>query len=157
MTHQERQSRRESAQKSPQPGSTVGLVLVRMAGRACAIPCTRIVEIVPRVDLSPIPDAPSEVLGVINLRGRIVPIVDVRQRVAQDERPLVPYQHLVIVEAAERQLGLAVDEVNDVLSVEEHEVARPGELAGARAPGVVRIGNEIVLVLEPEDVVHAAR
>lgn len=135
----------------------VGLVLVRMAGRPCAIPCSNIVEIIPRVKLSPLPDAPAAVLGVINLRGRVVPVVDVRARLAQVSVTPDGYQHLVIVETHDRQVGLAVDDVLDVLDVLETEVEHPGELTGTRTHGVVRIDDELVLVVAPEDVIVAAR
>jgi purine-binding chemotaxis protein CheW len=135
----------------------VALALVRMGGRACAIPCEHIVEIVPRVLLSRVPDSPPQVLGVINLRGRVVPVVDVRAKLAAggDSSPLPPYQHLVIVQAEARQVGLAVDEVNEVRSVPSTDVEKPGDLARATGPGVVRIDRDLVLVVSPEDVLHA--
>lgn len=131
------------------PGA-LSLVLVRMGGRACAIPCEHVVEIIPRVLMSHVPDAPAEVLGVINLRGRVVPVVDVRGRLA-GHGEAAAFQHLVILRAGARQLGVAVDEVVDVVSVAAVDVEMPGDLTGVRSPGVVRVGDELVLVLGPED------
>jgi purine-binding chemotaxis protein CheW len=132
-----------------------------MGGRACAIPCEHVVEIIPRVLLSHVPDAPPEIIGVINLRGRVVPVVDARRRIAGAEHDggeaLPDYQHLVIVRLAPRQLGVVVDEVVDVASVSAHDVEMPGDLAGMRSPGVVRVGDELVLVLGPEDFAPVAR
>lgn len=135
----------------------IALALVRMGGRPCAIPCEHIVEIVPRVMLSKVPDSPPQVLGVINLRGRVVPVVDVREKLAArgEPAPLPHYQHLVIVQAGSRQVGLAVDEVSEVRNVAGSEVEKPGDLARAMGPGVVRIDRELVLVVSPEDVLHA--
>ena len=133
----------------------LSLVLVKMGGRPCAIPCSQIVEIVPRVNLDHIPDAPAEVLGVMNLRGRVVPVMDVRARVAGRTVDARAYQHLVVVEAAERQVGLAVDEVREVLEVSPTAIENPGELTGSKGPGVVRVKDEMVLVIKPEDVIHA--
>ena len=133
------------------------LVLVRMAGRPCAIPCEHIIEVVPRVALSELPDAPACVLGIINLRGRVVPVVDVRAKLAgkAEDFVLPAYQHLVIVQAGAKAIGLAVDEVEEVRSVAAESVEKPGELAGGGGPGVVRIARELVLVVGPEDVLHA--
>jgi len=135
----------------------IALALVRMGGRPCAVPCEHIVEIVPKVTLDRLPDGPPQVLGVINLRGRVVPVVDVRAKLAgrSETDPMPPYQHLVIVEAASRQIGLAVDEVMEVRTVPTTEVERPTTLAGASGPGVVRIDRDLVLVVSPEDVLHA--
>jgi purine-binding chemotaxis protein CheW len=137
-------------------GGVTSLVLTQMGGRPCAIPCEHVVEIIPRVELDHVPDAPAEVLGVINLRGRVVAVIDLRARVSQ-KRPLPFYQHLVIVRAKTGKLfGLAVDEVRDVVTVPEDAIERPGEVAGVRSPGVVRIEDDLVLVLGPEDAYHGA-
>jgi purine-binding chemotaxis protein CheW len=134
----------------------VSLALVRMGGRPCAIRCEHIAEIVPRVKLEHVPDSPPQVLGVINWRGRVVPVVDVRARISESSGALPPYQYLVIVEARTRPIGLAVDDVRDVRSVRLVDVEKPGELAGTRGPGVVRIDRELVLVVGPDDVLHVA-
>lgn len=133
------------------------LVLVRMGGRACAIPCGHIVEVVPRVTLTELPDAPACVLGMINLRGRVVPVVDIRARLAgkPEGSELPSYQHLVIVQVGARAIGVAVDEVDEVRSVPPESVEKPGDLAGGGGPGVVRIARELVLVIGPEEVLHA--
>jgi chemotaxis signal transduction protein len=135
--------------------SGLSLVLVRMGGRPCAIPSARIVEIVPRVNLDHIPDAPAEVLGVMNLRGRVVPVMDVRAHVAGRDVESRAYQHLVVVELGDRQVGLAVEDVQDVVEVSPSDIEKPGDLTGAKSPGVVRINEELVLVITPEDVIHA--
>jgi purine-binding chemotaxis protein CheW len=132
------------------------LVLTRMGGRPCAIPCEHVVEIIPRVQLDHVPEAPPEVLGVINLRGRVVPVIDMRARISQ-KKNLPVYQHLVIVRAQNKQLGLAVDEVRDVVTVPDESIEKPGDMGGVRSPGVVRIEDDLVLVLGPEDAYHAAR
>ena len=134
----------------------LSLVLVRMGGRPCAIPCEQIVEIVPRVNLDHIPDAPAEVLGVMNLRGRVVPVMDVRSRVAGRTPTAHAYQHLVVVQASERQVGLAVDEVREVVEVAPSAIENPSELTGSKGPGVVRVKDEMVLVISPEDLIHAS-
>ena len=133
----------------------LSLVLVRMGGRPCAIPSARIVEIVPRLNLDHIPDAPAEVLGVMNLRGRVVPVMDVRAHVAGRELESHTYQHLVVVDVGDRQVGLAVEDVQDVVEISPDAIEKPGDLTGNQSPGVVRIKDEMVLVISPEDVIHA--
>lgn len=137
-------------------GGVTNLVLTRMGGRPCAISCEHVVEIIPRVQLDHVPDAPAEVLGVINLRGRVVAVIDLRGRLSQ-KKPLPLAQHFVIVRAQNGKLiGLAVDEVRDVVTVDEHAIEKPGDIAGVRSPGVVRIEDDLVLVLGPEDAYHGA-
>jgi purine-binding chemotaxis protein CheW len=133
----------------------LSLVLVRMGGRPCAIPCGQVVEIVPRVNLDRIPDAPAAVLGVMNLRGKVVPVMDVRAHVSGQPTHSKSYQHLVVVQAGTKQVGLVVDDVHEVLEVAEQDIEKPGDLTGVKSPGVVRVENDMVLVISPEDVIHA--
>ncbi|HRI67375.1 MAG TPA: chemotaxis protein CheW [Polyangium sp.] len=137
------------------PGVT-SLVLTRMGGRPVAISCEYVVELIPRVDIDRVPDAPGNVLGVINLRGRVVPIVDLRPKLSS-KSPLPAHQHLVIIRGRnDKLIGLAVDEVRDVLNVETSAIEQPGDVAGMRSPGVVRIEDDLVLVLSPEDAYHGS-
>jgi len=137
------------------PGVT-SLVLTRMGGRPVAVSCEYVVELIPRVDIDRVPDAPPNVLGVINLRGRVVPILDLRAKLSS-KSPLPAHQHLVIVRGrGDKLIGLAVDEVRDVLTVETSAIEQPGEVAGVRSPGVVRIEDDLVLVLSPEDAYHVS-
>jgi purine-binding chemotaxis protein CheW len=132
-------------------GGVTSLVLTRMGGRPVAVSCEYVVELIPRVDIDRVPDAPPNVLGVINLRGRVVPILDLRAKLSK-KSPLPAHQHLVIVRGrGDKLIGLAVDEVRDVISVETNAIEQPGEVAGVRSPGVVRIEDDLVLVLSPED------
>lgn len=134
----------------------LSLVLVRMGGRPCAIPCSQVVEIVPRVNLDLVPDAPAAVLGVMNLRGKVIPVMDVRGHVSGRPTQGQSYQHLVVVQSGAKQVGLVVDDVHDVLEVGEQDIERPGELTGVKSPGVVRVESDMVLVISPEDIIHAA-
>ena len=89
-----------------------------------------------------------------DLRGRVVPVMDVRAHVAGHELDVRGYQHLVVVEAGDRQVGLAVEDVQDVVEVPLESVEKPADLAGGQGPGVVRIDDALVLVVTPEDLIH---
>jgi purine-binding chemotaxis protein CheW len=106
------------------------------------------------VNLDSIPDAPAAVLGVMNLRGKVVPVMDVRAHVSGQPTHGRAYQHLVVVQAGTKQVGLVVDDVHEVLEVAELDIEKPGDLAGVKSPGVVRVENDMVLVISPEDVIH---
>lgn len=137
-------------------GGVTSLVLTRMGGRPVAVSCEYVVELIPRVDIDRVPDAPPNVLGVINLRGRVVPILDLRSKLSS-KSPLPAHQHLVILRGRQDKLiGLAVDEVRDVINVDTNAIEQPGDVAGVRSPGVVRIEDDLVLVLSPEDAYHVS-
>lgn len=80
-----------------------------------AIPIEILIEIIISQKIFPIPTTPSHVLGVINLRGNIVPIVDIRQLLSLPQQS-VPGQ-IAIVKHGSIMLGIAVDNVSDVISI----------------------------------------
>lgn len=132
------------------------LVLTRMGGRPVAVSCEYVVELIPRVEVDRVPDSPHNVIGVINLRGRVVPILDLRSKLSS-KTPLPPHQHFVIIRGRQdKLLGLAVDEVRDVITVDTDSIEQPGDVAGVRSPGVVRVEDDLVLVLSPEDAYHVS-
>jgi purine-binding chemotaxis protein CheW len=137
-------------------GGVTSLVLTRMGGRPVAVSCEYVVELIPRVDIDRVPDSPPNVLGVINLRGRVVPILDLRSKLSS-KSPLPAHQHLVIVRGRnDKLIGIAVDEVRDVITVETNSIEQPGDVAGVRSPGVVRVDDDLVLVLSPEDAYYVS-
>lgn len=80
---------------------------------------------------TPLPNQPAHMLGVLNLRGAIVPVQDLRVRFGADAAPPVETNVIVIVQQAERRLGLLVDSVSDILSLTADAI-RP--VPGQRGP-----------------------
>lgn len=97
------------------------------------------------------PHAPAHVVGLLNLRGRVVPVVDVRERFglapAVDKGPTV----IVIVHAHGKVVGLVVDSVCDVLQVAASEIGPPPAVGGATGhpvKGTLCRGGSLVLLLD---------
>ena len=91
--------------------STVSLVLFRLDGWNCAIAASAVVEIVAAVATSPLPGQPGYIAGIIDLRGTIVPVLDLRVRFGRPSRPMELADQLIVVQARGRLLALWVDEV----------------------------------------------
>jgi purine-binding chemotaxis protein CheW len=98
-----------------------------------------------------VPKAPPFVKGVINLRGVVIPIIDLRSRFALPESEYTDNTRIVIVNAGEYEVGLIVDAANDVIDLVEDQIDNPPEVVGGvRAKylrGIARIGEERLLVL----------
>lgn len=105
--------------------------------------------------LSPItrlPHAPTHVLGVINLRGAVVPVVDLRRRLGLASAAWGPVTAIVVVQVGSRVVGLIVDKVSDVVAVPE-EALRPlpavdGILPTQALSGLLTVAERLVLVLD---------
>ena len=103
-----------------------------------------------------IPHAPSHVLGVLNLRGSIVPIVDLRMRFALDRAEYTAVTVIIVVSVASaagrRDFGVVVDGVSDVVDVNSAEV-KPAPELGSRAAteyirGLVPVTDRMVVLLD---------
>lgn len=80
-----------------------------------ALPLACVERVLHAVAITPLPNAPEAILGVINMGGRLVPVVDVRKRFRLPTRALALSDHLVIARTARRPLALVVDAVHGVM------------------------------------------
>ena len=103
-----------------------------LAGEAYALPILKVREIQAQATITRIPKAPAYMPGVINLRGAIVPILELRQRFALGAAPDDLRPVIVIVEAMKRTLGIRVDSVSDVLDLDPAAI-RPAPDLGVQS------------------------
>jgi purine-binding chemotaxis protein CheW len=130
--------------------STSGLevVVFDLAGRRFGVPAGDVQEVLRAVLPTPLPGAPHVVEGVVNLRGRIVPLFDLRRRFRLPQRDVEPGDHLVVAQAGQRRVILRVDRVEGLVRLQPAEI----EEARGIVPGVeyvswlARLPQDIVLV-----------
>lgn len=79
------------------------------------VPISQVKEIVEMQEITPVPHMPSYIQGVINLRGQIIPLLDLRTRMGMEYRAYDRRTCVVIVQHRDRQVGLAVDRMEEVL------------------------------------------
>ncbi|MBM3316533.1 MAG: purine-binding chemotaxis protein CheW [Candidatus Eisenbacteria bacterium] len=111
-------------------------------------------EIIALIPITPVPGAPSCLLGVINLRGRVIPIVDLRRLFALPPVDAGPETCIVIAEVRGEPTGLVVDRVCEVVAVSADEIA-PAPVFGSQADlpfvrGLARGGNRVTILLDVE-------
>jgi purine-binding chemotaxis protein CheW len=106
-----------------------------LGGEAYALPILKVREIQAQATITRIPKAPPHMPGVINLRGAIVPILDLRHRFALGEAPADTRPVIVIVEVQGRTLGVRVDSVSDVLDLDPGSIRPAPELGTQGALG----------------------
>ncbi|HEY4299736.1 MAG TPA: chemotaxis protein CheW [Candidatus Didemnitutus sp.] len=111
------------------------LVVFTIDERRYALKLETVERIVRVVDIDPLPKAPGIVLGVVNVRGTIMPVVNVRKRFNVPERELELSDELILARAGPRALALVVDAVIGVVELSESE-ATP---AAAILPGLAYV------------------
>lgn len=128
------------------------LVVFRLDREEYAVPIDAVREVVRVTDVTRVPHAPPHIRGVMNLRGRILPIVEIRSRLGLSPAELTPASRVVVVEVLGRLLGLLVDAVGQVSRVGERQVAAPPEevrAAGSEAvTGVARLDQRLLILLD---------
>jgi purine-binding chemotaxis protein CheW len=109
-------------------------------------------RVVPAAELTPLPGAPAIVLGLIDVEGRIIPVVDIRGRFHLPEREMGVNDRIIIARTARRMMGILVDEAGEVIERAEEQVDRAaGILLGSKyIEGVLRLDEGLVLIHDLE-------
>ncbi|HLU28522.1 MAG TPA: chemotaxis protein CheW, partial [Glycomyces sp.] len=116
-------------QSTHAPAEPLQLVSFVIAGEEFGIDILQVQEIIRPMPITRVPDAPPFVEGVINLRGRIVPIVDARKRFGLPTRAMTADSRIVVVQVGTQTVGFVMDAVREVIRVDRAEIAPPPELA----------------------------
>ncbi|QJW98009.1 chemotaxis protein CheW [Frigoriglobus tundricola] len=111
----------------------------------------RVQEIKGYSKITPLPNTPREIKGVMNLRGSVVPIIDLRARFGLREAEYTRFTVIIVVTVGSKIIGLVVDAVSDVLNVASKEMVPTPDLgAGVDTTfltGIARTGDRLVSLL----------
>lgn len=110
-------------------------------------------------ETTPLPHAPLYVRGVINLRGVVLPVVDLKARLGREPTDANPKHVIVVVEIDDRTIGLLVDAVSDILTVTAGDIQTTPELArddsAGFLDGIAVLADRMVTILSMERLVGA--
>lgn len=132
--------------------TTVQLVTFRLGEEQFGVPIAAVQEIVRLPDITPIPEAPRFVEGVINLRGRIIPVLDLGRRLRLPDRPRTRKARILIVEVDRRQVGLIVDGASEVLRLPASALEPPPPMISGIGveylAGVGKLEGQLLVLLD---------
>jgi len=135
----------------------IRLACFTLAEQSYAIDIMKIRQIIRPIKIRPLPEAPTFVEGVINLRGAVIPIIDLRKRFGVETRS--DKEPRVIIVSVERQVvGIVVDEVSEVISVPNEQIQPPPRLSGIPSrflSGACPAGagkDDILLILKLDEI-----
>lgn len=113
-----------------------------------------VIEIIGILPITKVPEVLDYVRGIINLRGKIIPVIDMRLRFGREFRPYTDRTCVIVIEVKEVLLGLIIDGVSEVLSIPEGQTVVPPELKAASNRYIRNIGklpdSKVVLLLDWE-------
>ena len=132
---------------------TVRLVVFHIDDRRYALPLDEVHEVVRAVAIQPLPGAPEGILGAVNLRGLVVPVVDSRTRFGHEPRELRLSDHFLVATAGDRRFILPCDHVHGVERLRAEALAQASELAPGLATlsGVAKHPEGLILVADLAD------
>jgi purine-binding chemotaxis protein CheW len=135
-----------------------------LAGEEYGVDILRVQEIKGWNNVTPIPNTPKYVKGVINLRGIIVPIIDLRERFSLETIPYGPTTVVIVVkvhsEKGERTMGIVVDAVSEVYNISEDELKPAPDLGQAISTDFVKglgtVDEKMVIVLDIDHLLNSS-
>ena len=137
----------------------VQLVTFRLGGEEFGLDVFQVHEILRYSETTPMPKAPAFVEGVLDVRGTLVPVVDLRKRFELHDLRYDDDTRIILVDFQAERLGLVVDEVSEVLRVPETAVTAPPQyvkgLAAEFIRGIVRMEGRLVVLLDLERILSS--
>lgn len=111
-----------------------------------------VIEIIGIQPVTEVPELPDYIRGIINLRGKIIPVMDVRLRFKKQFREYSDRTCVIVIDIKDNSIGLIVDSVSEVLSIPEGDIVPPPDVNKASSnrfiKGIGKIGNEVKLLLD---------
>jgi purine-binding chemotaxis protein CheW len=111
-----------------------------------------VTEIIGVQEITEVPELPEYIRGIINLRGKIIPVMDVRLRFKKVFKEYNDRTCIVVVDIEDLSVGLIVDAVSEVISIHDEDVVLPPDLnkgfGNKYIKGIGKVGNEVILILD---------
>lgn len=147
-----KQPRQQSGAQSGAAADGNQLLTFKLGDELYGVDILRVQEIKGYTTVTRIPNTPAFIKGVINLRGTIVPIVELRTAFGMPTIDVTPFTVIIVVVVREKVMGLVVDAVSDVLTVDRRDI-QPPPAFGSRVDvsclsGIAKAGDKLVALLD---------
>jgi len=132
------------------------LVVFELANESYGVDIGAVNTIIRMQEVTAVPRSPDFVEGVINLRGSIIPVIDLRKRFALSEGEITKASRIVVVEAAGVLIGMVVDAVTETLRLSQDVIEPPSPIVTSvdsqYVRGVGKLENRLVILLDVDKV-----
>jgi chemotaxis protein histidine kinase CheA len=158
-TPRPRSNRSEQAMAETQQ-ATESFVLCELAGAIYGIPSRLVRQIEMVEQITPVPNAPAYVAGIVFSRGQVIPAIDLRARFGFEKIAYTLRSRLIVVGVGDRTIGLIVDTAREFVTIPAAAIQPPPEaiagLSGAYLKGLAQIGERLVVLLDLDEVIRSA-
>lgn len=140
--------------------ATIELLTFQLADQEYSLDIMSVREIRGWTRATPLPHAPSYMKGVINLRGTVLPVMDLSQRLGLKHRENNDRNVIIVVSHEDTMTGLLVDAVSDIIALTSDDLQPPPEMQSSNSPNVVSsltlIDERMIRVLDLSSIVNSA-
>ena len=145
-----------SSSKKKTGSATVELATFYVGDALCGMDILKVQEINKLMEMTKVPQAPDYVMGIINLRGQIVTVIDLGKKLGLTSTDLSDSSRNIIVNSKSEHVGLMVSKISDVVEAEWEKVEKPpaniGGVQGAFFKGVYKTKDSLIGILDAERV-----
>ena len=130
------------------PVSTREVLVFEVGSQTYGLPSRDVRELVRAVAITPLPNAPDFIEGVVNVRGTVLPVLDMRARFRLPAKPLDPSDHFIVASAGTRGVILRVDRATHLALLDEDTIQAPERLGAGPGylEGVAQVDGGLVLI-----------
>lgn len=122
------------------------------------VPIADVVQIIGIQEITPIPNSPAYAKGVINLRGSIIPVIDVRLRFGKEESVYSERTCIIVTQLEESLIGFIVDSVDEVTTIEDENISQPPKVSKDRTnaylSGIGKLDSKVILLLDTSKILN---
>ena len=129
---------------------SIQIVTFRIGEEYFGMPVGDVREIIRNTELFDVPGSGPDVRGVINLRGDVIPIIDLRKKFGLPEEMYADNTRVIVVEVEGKLMGIVVDSVSHVIRIDESQIDKPPLLSGMSREyimGVVKLDKRLIVLL----------
>lgn len=142
----------DQKEKTQLSGERVQVVSFHLGSEEYGVDISQVQEIIRMVEITHVPRAPRFMEGVINLRGQLIPIIDLRTRFGMQRTEHTKSTRIVVTEIGSKKVGITVDSVSEVINIPIEQVEdAPDMLAGVGTEyiqGVGKVNERLIILLD---------
>ena len=134
------------------------IVIFRLGKEEYGIDIVKVVEIVLHQEIRKVPDAPRYIEGIVNLRGDIHPVYNLRTRFNMTDKVADENTKIIVIRTVERNVGFIVDNVSEILSISDEDIQSAPSIVNTTADdkyiqGIAKQDNRLIVLLDIDKLV----
>lgn len=140
--------------QDPQQTGRDQVLVVALDGQRYAFNLKAVDRVIRAVAVTPVPETPASVLGLINLAGQLVPVVSLRSCLGLPDRAIRPEDQFVLVRTSRLTMALVVDEVHGLKALAVGQTVAPGDVLPAgeyRVHGLAKLKGDVLLIYDLDE------